>query len=481
MSGLVTDLYELTMAFAYWQCGMSDHEAAFSVTFREHPFHGGFTIACGLAPVVEFLESFRYDDEAIAYLRTLRGNDGQPLFSEDFLSWLRAFRFTCDVDAVPEGTVVFPHEPLLRVTGPIIEAHLAESAILNILNFQSLIATKAARVVLAAGGDRVIDFGLRRAQGLDGALSASRAAYIGGCSATSNVLAARAFGIPAAGTVAHSFIMAFDDELRAMQSFFEAMPNNAILLVDTYNTIEGVRKAIEAGRSMRERGAKLAGIRLDSGDLAYLSNEARKMLDAAGFPDASIAASNDLDEHLIESLKQQGAKIDAWGVGTRLVTGWDQPALGGVYKLNAIRKPGGAWEPRIKLSEQVAKTSNPGLVRARRFTAGGECIGDALYDEAEGLPDGDMIIVDPLDATRRKLLPRTASQEELLTPVMRHGKRVADLAAPGAIRELVTCQLARFHRGIKRFVNPHQYPVGLDERLYERKTKLILAMRGAGA
>ncbi|MGH9457738.1 MAG: nicotinate phosphoribosyltransferase [Thermoanaerobaculia bacterium] len=480
MSGLVTDLYELTMAYAYWKRGMAGAEASFSLTFRENPFGGGFTVACGLAPAVEFLESLRFDDGALAYLETLRGNDGRALFSSDFLHHLGDIRFSCDVDAIPEGTVVFPQEPLVRVSGPLLEAQIVESALLNIINFQSLIATKAARVVHAARGDKVMEFGLRRAHGFDGALSASRAAYAGGCAATSHVLAGHVYGIPVAGTLAHSFIMAFDSEDEAFEAFAGAMPNNAILLVDTYDSLEGVRKAVAIGRKLREQGAQLAGIRLDSGDLAYLSIEARRILDEDGFAGASIAASNDLDEHLIESLKEQGAKIDLWGVGTRLVTAWDQPALGGVYKLNAIRRDGGAWEPRIKISEQVAKTSNPGLLRARRYARDGEYAGDVIYDELHP-PDGDVTIVDPVDPTRRKVLPASASHEELLVPVMRKGKRVGELPALPAIRTRLERDMERFHGGIKRFLNPHRYPAGLEKGLYDRKMELILSMRPPAA
>lgn len=477
MTGLVTDLYELTMAYAYWKSGMAELEAAFSVTFREHPFHGGFTVACGLAPAVDFLESLRFDGEELEYLATVRGNDGRALFSSDFLDYLGRLRFTCDVDAVPEGTVVFPHEPMARVTGSILQAQIVESALLNLLNFQSLIATKAARVVIAAKGDPVLEFGLRRAQGFDGALSATRASFIGGCSATSHVLGGKMFGMPVAGTLAHSFIMAFEDERDAFEAFAAAMPNNSILLVDTYDTIEGVRRAIEVGRKLRQQGHRLAGVRLDSGDLAYLSIEARKILDEAGFEDASIAASNELDESLIESLKEQGAKINLWGVGTRLVTGWDQSALGGVYKLNAVRKRGKKWDARIKLSEQLAKTSNPGLLRIRRYATGDEYIGDVIYDEHDSPSDGDVTIIDPIDPMRRKTLPRSAAQEELLVPIMRGGRRVSELPEPAAIRDRVQSGLARFHSGIKRFINPHRYPAGLEEKLYRKKAELILKLR----
>ncbi len=288
-----------------------------------------------------------------------------------------------DIDAMPEGTVAFPHEPLLRVRGPIIECQILETALLNILNFQTLIATKASRVVHAAQGDQVLEFGLRRAQGIDGALAASRAAYIGGCHATSNVLAGKLFGIPVRGTHAHSWVMSFENELEAFAAYAQAMPNNCVFLVDTYDTLEGVRNAIRIGNVLRDSGHRMVGIRLDSGDLAQLSVDARKLLDEAGFTDASIVASNDLDEKLIESLKHQGAKISIWGVGTKLVTAYDQPALGGVYKLGAIQDSDGRWVPKIKLSEQLIKTSTPGILQVRRYFHQGCMAADRIWNELE--------------------------------------------------------------------------------------------------
>ena len=317
---LLTDLYQLTMACGYWKSGRAEREAVFHLFFRHSPFQCGFTLTAGLAPTIEFLQSFRFTKDDLAFLSTLRGNDDQPLFDRGFLDYLETLRFSCDVDAIPEGTAVFPQEPLLRIQGPILQCQLFETALLNPINFQWLIATKAARVCLAARGEPVLEFGLRRAQGVDGALAASRAAYIGGCAATSNVLAAKLYGIPVRGTHAHSWVMSFDDEREAFRAYAEAMPNNCVFLVDTYNTLEGVRRAVEVGRLLRERGHEMVGIRLDSGDLAWLSVEARKILDAAGFPNAVIVASNDLDEHIIASLKEQGAMINVWGVGTKLVT-----------------------------------------------------------------------------------------------------------------------------------------------------------------
>src|SRR5438128_1810404 len=275
---LLTDLYQLTMACAYWKSGKADQEAAFHLSFRTPPFQSGFTIACGLAQVIEFLQEFQFEKSDLDYLATIRGHDGKPMFDQSFLSYLEGLRFACDLDAVPEGTVVFPHEPLLRVQGSILQAQILETAFLNFINFQSLIATKAARICLAAQGEPVIEFGLRRAQGIDGALTATRAAYIGGCAGTSNVLAGKLFGIPVQGTHAHSWVMSFDTETEAFDAYADALPNNCTFLVDTYNSLQGVRQAIEAGQRLRKRGHKLAGIRLDSGDLAYLSIEARKLL-----------------------------------------------------------------------------------------------------------------------------------------------------------------------------------------------------------
>ena len=379
--GLLTDLYQMTMAYGYWKTDKKDLEAVFHLFFRQNPFRGGFAIAAGLATAVEYLENLHFDQAELDCLSTLRGNDERPLFDRAFLDYLSRMRLLCDVDAVPEGTAVFPNEPLLRVKGPLVQAQLLESAMLNIINFQTLIATKAARVVMAAAGDQVIEFGLRRAQGIDGALSAARAAYIGGCQATSNVLAGRIYGIPVKGTIAHSWVMCFDDELTAFRAYAQAMPNNCIFLVDTYDTLQGVRNAAVIGQELRQQGHEMIGVRLDSGDLAWLSIQAREILDDAGFPNAVILASNDLDENIIVSLKEQGAKIDAWGVGTRLVTGHDDPALGGAYKLSAIRRPGGAWEPKIKLSEQAIKISNPGVLQVRRYRRDGECAGDVIFDE----------------------------------------------------------------------------------------------------
>jgi nicotinate phosphoribosyltransferase len=473
---LLTDLYQLTMAYAYWKSGMEPLEAAFHVSFRRSPFRGGFTVACGLEYAIDLIESLRFEEEDLAYLAEVRGSDGEKLFDPAFLDHLGSLRLACDIDAVPEGTLVFPLEPMVRVTGPILHAQLIETPLLNLVNFQSLIATKAARVVLAARGDPVLEFGLRRAQGLDGGLAASRAAWVGGCAATSNVMAGRLFGIPVSGTHGHSWVMAFDDELSAFRAYAEALPNNCIFLVDTYDTREGVRHAIQVGGELRARGHEMLGVRLDSGDLAWLSAEARKMLDEAGFEKARIVASNELDEHLVASLKEQGAAISAWGVGTRLVTGHPDAALGGVFKLTAVRKPGEAWRPKIKLSEQTIKTSIPGVLQVSRFQGEAGAVADVIYDLAMP-PEGPVTMVDPLDPTRRRTIPAGTPSQDLLVPIFRAGRRVYDPPPLREVRRRVSDELSRFHAGVKRFVNPHRYPVGLERRLHDLRTRLIAEAR----
>jgi nicotinate phosphoribosyltransferase len=474
---LLTDLYQLTMAYGYWKSGRAEKEACFHLFFRRNPFDGGFAVACGLGPAIEYIENLRFQEDDLEYLAGLSGNDGGPLFETGFLDHLRHLSFRCDLDAVAEGTVVFAQEPLVRVTGPLLAAQLLETPLLNLINFQTLIATKAARLRLAAGDDPILEFGLRRAQGIDGGLAAARAAYAGGCDGTSNLLAGKVHGIPVKGTHAHSWVLSFGSELEAFAAYAEALPNNCVFLVDTYDTLEGVCHAAEVGRRLRERGHEMIGVRLDSGDLAWLSREARRILDEAGFPEAQVLASNDLDETLIAELKRQGAAIDVWGVGTRLVTAFGDPALGGVYKLTAVREPGGEWEDRVKVSEQAAKTTNPGIQQVRRFRLGGEFTGDVIYDQRRGLP-AEPTMVDPLDMTRRKVIPPGAQGENLLVPVFRQGARVYDPPDLEAIRRRVREQLGCFHAGVKRFVNPHRYPVGLELGYFERRTRLILEERG---
>jgi nicotinate phosphoribosyltransferase len=473
---LLTDLYQLTMAYGYWKAGRADDEAAFHLFFRKAPFRGGYTVACGLAPVIDFIEGFRFRSDDVEYLATLTGNDGAPLFEAAFLEYLAGLRLAVSVHGVPEGTVVFPHEPLLRVQGSILQCQILETALLNMMNFDTLIATKAARICLAAQGDPVLEFGLRRAQGRDGALAASRAAHIGGCAATSNVLAGKVFGIPVRGTHAHSWVMSFDTELEAFEAYAGVMPNNCVFLVDTYDTIEGVQNAIAVGQALRRRGQELVGIRLDSGDLAWLSMRARKLLDEAGFPRAVIVASNDLDEHLIQSVKAEGAAIGVWGVGTKLCTAYDQPALGGVYKLTAVRRPGGRWSYRVKLSEQAIKVSTPGIQQVRRMKRDGEVMADVIYDEELGIEDG-CTLVDPMDPTRQRVIPKGTAWEDLLVPVFERGRRVYEPPPLAASRARTLAQLAALNPTIKRLSNPHEYPVGLERKLHALKTELVMKAR----
>jgi nicotinate phosphoribosyltransferase len=470
---LLTDLYQLTMAFGYWRQGRAERGAVFHLFFRQMPFKSGYAIAAGMGPLRQILAGFRFSDSDLQYLATICGNDGKAIFNQEFLRYLEQLKLSCDVDAVPEGTVVFQNEPLLRVRGPILQAQILETILLNIVNFQTLIATKAARICSAAQGEPVLEFGLRRAQGIDGALAASRAAYVGGCAATSNVLAGKLYGIPVRGTHAHSWVMSFDDETMAFSEYATAMPNNCVFLVDTYDTLQGVRHAIEVGRQLATTGHRMVGIRLDSGDLAYLSIEARKLLDEAGFEDASIVASNDLDEHLIETLKHQGAKIAVWGVGTKLVTGYDQPALGGVYKLGAIQDEDGQWQPRMKFSEQPVKSSIPGILQVRRFESQERFIADAIYDELLGGVDPRRTIVDPLDPLRKRLIEGDVVHNDLLKPLLRDGALVSADECLEVARERANGQLQRLHQTVRRLVNPHEYPVGLDIALHEQRLKMM--------
>lgn len=479
---LLTDLYQLTMALGYWSSGQAEREAVFHLTFRRPPFAGGYAIAAGIQPALEYLERFRFTTSDLDYLSTLRDADDAQLFPAGFLEYLAKLRFDCSVDAVPEGTVVFAHEPLLRVRGPIGVAQLVETPLLTLINFQTLIATKAARVVAAAAGQSVLEFGLRRAQGIDGGLAASRAAYIGGCDATSNVLAGKMFGIPVRGTHAHSWVMFHEDELDAFRAYAAALPGNCTFLVDTYDTIDGVRNAITVGKELASRGKRLLGIRLDSGDLAHLSIEARRLLDEAGFTDTKIVASNDLDEVLIGSLREQGARIDTWGVGTKLVTAFDQPALGGVYKLGAVRQDDGSWRQAIKVSEQPIKISNPGQLQVCRLRRGDEMVADVIYDEVAGL-SRPIALHDIEDPHRSFPLPAgELTEEQLLVPMLDRGVVVPRDTSLAAARARARAQLAQLSARTRRFLNPQPHPVGLDTHVHAEKRRLIAAahLRGGG-
>ena len=466
---LLTDLYQLTMAYGYWKSGISERTSVFHLFFRKAPFQGQYAIAAGLEYAVALMQDLRFSADDIGYLASLQGNDGQPLFEQGFLTYLRELRFTCDVDAVPEGSITFAHAPLLRISGPLLQCQLLETSLLTVLNFQTLIATKAARVCAVAAGDDVLEFGLRRAQGIDGGLSASRAAFIGGCNATSNVLAGRLFGIPVRGTHAHAWVMSFDTELEAFEAYAAALPNNCVFLVDTYDTLDGVRNAIQVGQALRQRGHKMAGIRLDSGDLAALSIAARALLDEAGFTEARIVASNDLDEHTIQELKAQGAQIAVWGVGTKLVTAYDQAALGGVYKLGAIQDEDGQWQYKLKLSEQLIKVSNPGILQVRRFFAEGRPVADLLYNESSG-PSMDSIM-DAVVPDLAHPIPDFDSFTDQLVPIFRAGKLLYDLPKLEAVRARSLRQQASMP--IQVGVPAAPYLSGLDTALYRLKTQII--------
>jgi nicotinate phosphoribosyltransferase len=468
---LLTDLYELTMAYGYWKLGMMDREAVFTLFFRKRPFQGSFAIAAGLKSAIDFIEKFRFEASDLSYLESLKAYNGKPLFEKEFLDYLKNFKFTCDIEAIPEGTPAFPYEPLIRVQGPILQAQLLESSLLNIINFQTLIATKASRVCMAAEGDEVIEFGLRRAQGIDGALSAKRAAFIGGCQSTSNVLAGKFFGIPVKGTHAHSWIMAFDKEEESFEAYAKVMPDNCVFLVDTYDTIEGVKRAIAVAQ--KQRGLKMLGVRIDSGDLAHLSIQVRRLLDDAGYQEAEIMASNELDETIIRDLKKQGAKIDLWGVGTNLVTGEGQPALDGVYKLSAIQSANGKWDYRLKTSEQLVKTTNPGILQVRRFfNKEGMVTCDMMYDIKMGFSD-HVELIDPIDPSVRKKIESHAEHQDLLVPVFRGGKRVYDSPNLFEIQKNTQLQLSKLPKPMRRFLYPQPYFVGLEKNLYDLKMRLI--------
>lgn len=474
---LLTDLYELTMMQGYFK-NPTNQTVIFDMFYRNNPCGGSFAITAGLEQMIEYIENLHFTDEDIEYLRSLN------IFQEDFLEYLSSFHFTGDIYAIPEGTVVFPREPIVKVIAPIMEAQLVETAILNIINHQSLIATKAARVCYAARGDGVMEFGLRRAQGPDAGIYGARAAVIAGCVGTSNVLTGQMFHVPILGTHAHSWIMSFPDEYTAFKTYAKMYPNSCTLLVDTYDVLKsGVPNAIRVFEEMREEGIKLKkyGIRIDSGDLAYLSKEAYKMLAAAGFDDATISASSDLDEYLIDSLKTQDAKINSWGVGTNLITSKDNPAFGGVYKLAAVRDAGSNnFVPKIKLSENTEKVTNPGnktVYRIYSKTTGKIkadliCLADEVFN-----PEDTMIIFDPVDTWKKtKVLGGTYEMRELLVPVIRDGKRVYTSPEVMEIREYCQKEQNTLWDESRRLINPQKVYVDLSQKLYDLKKNLLEEM-----
>ncbi len=472
---LLTDLYELTMMQGYFKEKDANETVIFDAFYRANPDGNGYAICAGLEQVIEYIQNLHFDREDVEYLRSLK------MFDEDFLEYLADFKFSGDIYAIPEGTVVFPREPLIKVIAPIMEAQLVETAILNIINHQSLIATKTARIVHAAQGDGIMEFGLRRAQGPDAGIYGARAAMIAGCIGTSNVLAGQMFDVPVKGTHAHSWIMSFPDELTAFRTYAKLYPDACILLVDTYDTLgSGVPNAIRVFKEMREAGIPLTfyGIRLDSGDLAYLSKQAKKMLDEAGFSDAVISASNDLDEFLIDSLKIQGATINSWGVGTNLITSKDCPSFGGVYKLAAILdKKTGQFIPKIKLSENTEKVTNPGNKTIRRvynkntgkIIADLICLVDEVYDE-----DKSLLLFDPIETWKKTLLsPGTYTLRELMIPVFKGGECVYHSPKVMEIQKYCKGELDTLWEESKRLINPHEIHVDLSNELWHMKNQLL--------
>lgn len=472
---LLTDLYELTMMQGYFKEKDANETVIFDAFYRSNPGGNGYAICAGLEQMIEYMKELEFNSEDVDYLRST------GLFEEDFLEYLLNFRFSGDIYAIPEGTVIFPREPLVKVIAPIMEAQLVETALLTIINHQSLIATKTARVVFAAEGDGVMEFGLRRAQGPDAGIYGARAAMIGGCVGTSNVLAGKMFNVPVKGTHAHSWIMSFPDELSAFRSYAKLYPKACILLVDTYDTLKsGVPNAIKVFKEMKEANIPLTsyGIRLDSGDLAYLSKKAKKMLTEAGFPDAIISASNDLDETLINSLKIQGATINSWGVGTNLITSKDCPSFGGVYKLAAVldRKTG-EFNPKIKLSENAEKITNPGNKEIKRIYSRetGKIIADLICLEGEVYDENhSLLLFDPIETWKKThLAPNTYTMRDLLIPVFQKGECVYESPAVMDIQAYCKKELDTLWDESRRLVNPHEVHVDLSKPLWTMKNQLL--------
>lgn len=471
---LLTDLYELTMMQGYFENEDVNQTVIFDMFYRSNPEGNGYAICAGLEQVIDYIKNLHFTEDEIDYLKNL------GMFKPAFLEYLRDFRFTGDIYAIPEGTVIFPREPLVKVVAPIMQAQLIETALLNIINHQSLIATKTARIVRAAQGDGVMEFGCRRAQGPDAAIYGARAAIIAGCVGTSNVLCGQMFNVPVSGTHAHSWIMSFEDELSAFRAYAKLYPDACILLIDTYDTLDsGLPHAIQVFKELREQGIKPKryGIRMDSGDLAYLSKKVKAALDAEGFTDAIISASNDLDEGLIGSLKAQGATINSWGVGTNLITSKDCPAFGGVYKLAAIRNEAeGQFVPKIKISENAEKITNPGDKKIYRiYDAQGMIIADliALSDE-EFSSENPLLLFDPIETWKKTLLPGGSySMRELLVPVFRKGECVYESPTVMEIQKRCKEELNTLWEESKRFEYPHQTYVDLSRKLWNLKNSLL--------
>ena len=468
---MLCDFYELTMGNGYFKTGLKDRITYFDIFFRKCPDGGGFAIAAGLEQVVEYIKDLRFSEDDIAYLR------GRGMFDEAFLDYLRTFRFTGDIYAVPEGTPIFPKEPVLTVRAPAIEAQFIETYLLLVLNHQSLIATKANRIVRAAQGRTVLEFGSRRAQGAYGAILGARAAYIGGCNGTACTISDQLYGVYAGGTMAHSWVQMFDSQYEAFKTYCEIYPDNAVLLVDTYNTLKsGIPDAIRAfNEVLKPKGITKCGIRLDSGDMAYLTQKARKMLDDAGWTECKISVSNSLDEYLIQDLLRQGACIDMFGVGERLITASSEPVFGGVYKLAAVEDGEGNIIPKIKISENVGKITNPHFKKLYRFYGrdNGKALADYLCVHDETVDDSDTLEIFDPDATWKRKRVYHFTARELQVPVFKNGELVYQLPTLDEIRGYCREQIDTLWDEVKRFDNPHTYYVDLSQKLWNIKRQLL--------
>ncbi len=469
---LLTDLYQITMMNGYFLKGRHEQVAIFDLFFRQNKLIT-YSLAAGLEQIVDYVLNLNFGEDEIEYLRSLN------LFGEDFLQYLANMKFTGDIYAVPEGTVVFPYEPILTVKAPIIQAQLIETAILNMMNHQTLIASKAAKVCKAAEGDNVLEFGLRRAQGPDAGIYGARAAIIGGCTSTSNVLAGQMFDVKVSGTHAHSWVMNFPSEYEAFKAYAQIYPDSALLLVDTYNTLKsGVPNAIKVFDELKAAGHKPMGIRLDSGDLAYLSKKARKMLDEAGYPDTIICASGDLDEYSISSLKSQGATISLWGVGTKLITSSEMPALGGVYKLAGMVNEDGTIEPKIKLSDNSVKITNPGFKTIYRVYVNGKAEADVICLRDEKIDTSKPLTLYHPTERWKCITFENYEIRELSVKIIENGKLCYDLPKLKDIAKYAKQEMETFWEEYTRIDNPHIYKVDLSDELYELKTSMIKEIRG---
>ena len=481
---LITDLYQLTMAQCHWQLGRHNKQAVFHLNFRRHPFSNGYIIVCGVKEIIEIIENYKFEQNDLNYLANLKTKNKQNIFSKEFLSFLKTFAFNCSIYSFIEGTIAFASEPVMRIKGTLLECQLLESILLNTINFQSLIATKASRIFNAAKGKPILEFGLRRAQGKDGALAASRAAYIGGCSATSNVLAGKTYAIPVVGTHSHSWVMSFDSEKEAFKQYVLTAPQNCSLLIDTYSATQGITNAIcVVKKYLTNAKNNFFAVRIDSGDITYFSKIIRQKLDQAGFINTKIIASNALDEYIITSLNEQDAKIDIWAVGTKLVTAKDDSAMNGVYKLSAIKEKN--WNYCIKISEDIEKINDPGILQVARLYKKNSSplkqnlfIGDVIFNELTfNLSQEDIVMINPVNPLQQKTFSQKTISQLLLKEVMKNGKICYNFPSIHETRQYVLSQLNQLDHSIKRLFNPHTYHVGLEKSLFDLKKQLISAKK----